>query len=168
MNRAPGETVLTDRFDAALGYAARLHRDQRRKGSSVPYIAHLLGVASLALEMGADEDGAIAALLHDAVEDQDVTVAQIEARWGTAVARIVADCTDNLGPVRPAWRERKAAYLAALGGKPAASLRVSLADKTYNARAIVDDLREQGDALWDRFSGGREALWYYRDRKSVV
>lgn len=164
--------TLTARFDGALGYASRLHREQRRKGTDVPYVAHLLGVASLALEMGADEDGAIAALLHDAVEDQDVTVAEIAADWGDAVARIVADCTDSFGGDgsgggKAPWRARKAAYLAALPGKPAASLLVSLADKTYNARAIVDDLRVHGEALWARFSGGRESLWYYRTLADV-
>lgn len=164
--------TLTPRFDAALAYAARLHREQRRKGTDVPYVAHLLGVASLALEMGTDEDGAIAALLHDAVEDQDVTVAEIARDWGEAVARIVADCTDSFGGGGPGgakapWRERKAAYLAALPSKPAASLLVSLADKTYNGRAIVDDLRVHGDALWARFSGGRESLWYYRTLAEV-
>ena len=159
--------MLTDRFDTALAYASRLHRDQRRKGTAVPYVAHLLGVASLALEMGADEDGAIAALLHDAVEDQDVSVDEVAQRWGGAVATIVADCTDSIGPTKTEWRERKSAYLAALPEKPAASLLISLADKTYNARAIVDDLTVHGEALWDRFNGGRASLWYYRSLADI-
>lgn len=154
--------TLTPRFDAA-----HLHREQRRKGTDTPYVAHLLGVASLALEMGADEDQAIAALLHDAVEDQGVTVAAVAAQWGAAVAQIVADCTDTLDGDHGGWRARKAAYLAALSAKPAASMLVSLADKTYNARAIVDDLRIHGEALWARFSGGRESLWYYRTLADV-
>lgn len=154
--------LLGPRFDAALAWASQLHRDQTRKGTPVPYLAHLLGVASLALEMGADEDGAIAALLHDAVEDQGVTVSDVESRFGPAVARIVADCTDAHTNPKPAWRPRKQAYLDALPFKPTASLRVSLADKIYNARAIVDDLRVHGDALWSRFTGGRDgSLWYY-------
>lgn len=154
---------LTERFDRALGYASRLHREQTRKGTPVPYVAHLLGVASLALEMGADEDQAVAALLHDAVEDQDVTVDEVAERFGPAVARMVADCTDGFGPEKQEWGARKRAYLAALPGKQRNSLLVSLADKTYNARAIVDDLRVHGDALWDRFTGGRDGtLWYYR------
>lgn len=148
--------LLGPRFDSALAWASELHRDQTRKGTSVPYLAHLLGVASLALEMGADEDGAIAALLHDAIEDQEVSAAEVEARFGPGVARIVVDCTDGYGPDKAPWRERKEAYLDALPAKPAASLRVSLADKTYNARAIVDDLRVHGDALWSRFTGGRD------------
>ena len=155
-------TMLGDRFDDALAHASRLHRDQRRKGGDVPYVAHLLGVASLALEMGADEDQAIAALLHDAIEDQGATVEGIAARWGPAVARIVADCTDGVGEARGEWEGRKRAYLSTLVDKPAASLLVSLADKTYNARAILDDLRVDGDAVWERFTGKREGtLWYY-------
>ena len=155
-------TDLTERFDKALAYAAGLHRAQRRKGTDIPYVAHLLGVASLAIEMGADEDQAIAALLHDAVEDQGVTVAEIAARWGDGVARIVADCTDADTLPKPPWRARKEAYVAALAHKSAASLLVSLADKLHNARAIVEDLRVAGPALWDRFNGGRQSLWYYR------
>ena len=153
---------LTDRFDDALGYASRLHRDQARKGTDIPYVAHLLGVASIALQNGADEDQAIAALLHDAIEDQDVTAAEIAGRFGSRVAEMVEHCTDAQGPNKPAWRERKEAYIASLAHKPAASLMVSLADKTHNARAILDDLLVEGDALWSRFNGGRGGtLWYY-------
>lgn len=157
-------TVLTERFDQALAYASAIHREQKRKGTDIPYISHLLAVASLALEHGADEDQAIAALLHDAAEDQggDARLADICARFGERVADIVADCTDSWEEPKPAWRPRKEAYLAALPAKPAASLLVSLADKTHNARAIVADLRVHGDALWSRFTGGREgSLWYY-------
>ena len=156
------DPLLGPRFDDALQWASDLHRQQTRKGTPVPYIAHLLGVASIALELGADEDGAIGALLHDAVEDQDVTVAEIETRFGPAVARIVADCTDSHTTPKPPWRARKQAYLDKLADKPPASLLVSLADKTYNANAIVEDLRQLGPALWPRFTGGREgSLWYY-------
>ena len=155
--------MLTDRFDDALGYAARLHRDQRRKGTDIPYVAHLLGVASIALELGADEDQAIAALLHDSIEDQGATEAGIAARFGMAVARIVMDCTDSHVVPKPAWRPRKEAYVASLAKKPAASLLVSCADKIHNAQAIVNDLEVHGEALWSRFTGGRDGtLWYYR------
>ncbi|HVQ10113.1 MAG TPA: HD domain-containing protein [Allosphingosinicella sp.] len=156
--------MLTDRFDDALAYASRIHRDQRRKGTDIPYVSHLLAVASLTLEHGGDEDQAIAALLHDAAEDQGgaARLADIEARFGGGVAGIVADCTDSWVEPKPPWRERKRAYVEALPGKPARSLLVSLADKTHNARAIVADLRRHGADLWPRFTGGEEGtLWYY-------
>jgi (p)ppGpp synthase/HD superfamily hydrolase len=161
----PEPPLMGDRFDAALGYASRLHRDQRRKGSGVPYVSHLLGVAALAIEAGADEDQAIAALLHDAVEDQGGAeqLAEIRRRFGDAVAAIVADCTDSDAELKPPWRARKEAYLRSLDAKPARSLLVSLADKTHNAGAIVADLAVHGDAVWSRFTGGRDgSLWYYR------
>lgn len=162
--------MLTDRFDEAFAYASALHRTQVRKGSGIPYLSHLLSVAALVLEHGGDEDQAIAALLHDAAEDcgGEPTLREIEARFGPAVAAIVADCTDAWEDPKPEWRPRKQAYLAGLGKKPAASLLVSLADKTHNARAILGDLRTQGDAVWDRFNGGREGtLWYYRALSDV-
>jgi len=157
--------VLTERFDRALAYASALHRRQVRKGSQVPYVSHLLAVAAIVVENGGDEDQAIGALLHDAAEDQggEPRLREIEALFGPAVARIVADCTDSWTEPKPDWRTRKTAYLAALPGKPAASLLVSLADKTHNARAIAADRRVVGEAVWDRFTGGREgSLWYYR------
>ncbi len=156
--------MLTDRFDDALSYASRLHREQRRKGTAIPYVAHLLGVASIALENGADEDQAIAALLHDAVEDQGGAprLLDIRERFGDCVAEIVNHCTDADVDPKPAWRPRKEAYIASLASKPVASLQVSLADKTHNAGAIVADLAVHGDAVWSRFTGGRDGtLWYY-------
>ena len=158
-------TVLTKRFDDALAYASAIHRKQKRKGTDIPYVSHLLAVASLALEHGADEDQAIAALLHDAAEDQggDDRLADIRTRFGERVANIVADCTDSWEEPKPDWRPRKEAYLAALPHKAPDSLLVSLADKTHNARAIVADLRIHGDDLWGRFTGGHEgSLWYYQ------
>jgi len=156
--------MLTDRFDEALAYASRLHREQRRKGTDIPYVAHLLGVASIALENGADEDQAIAALLHDAVEDQGglPRLREIRARFGDHVAEMVEHCTDAVVEPKPQWRPRKEAYIASLASKPEASLQVSLADKTHNAGAIIADLATHGEALWDRFTGGRDgSLWYY-------
>lgn len=156
---------LTERFDDALAYASHLHRAQTRKGSGIPYVSHLLAVAAIALENGADEDQAIAALLHDAVEDQG-GLAQLEAireRYGEGVAQIVADCTDSHEEPKPAWHPRKEAYLASLAHKPPRSLAVSLADKTHNAAAINADLRSAGEAVWSRFTGGKGGtLWYYR------
>jgi len=161
---------FSDRFDDALVYAARLHRDQTRKGSGIPYVSHLLAVCALVIEHGGSEDQAIAALLHDAAEDQGggARLNDIRARYGAAVADIVADCTDAWTEPKPPWRPRKEAYLAALASKPAASLLVSLADKTHNACAILADHRALGDALWDRFTGGRDGtIWYYRSLSAV-
>jgi (p)ppGpp synthase/HD superfamily hydrolase len=161
---------LSARFDDALVYAARLHRDQIRKGSGIPYVSHLLAVCALVIEHGGSEDQAIAALLHDAAEDQggEARLNDIRARYGAAVADIVADCTDAWSEPKPPWRPRKEAYLAALPSKPPTSLLVSLADKTHNAGAILADYRVLGDALWDRFTGGREGtIWYYRSLSEV-
>ncbi len=158
--------MLTERYDEAFRYAHALHRAQRRKGTEIPYISHLMAVSSLVLEHGGNEDQAIAGLLHDAAEDQGghATLAEIRTRFGDAVAGIVADCTDAWTEPKPPWRARKEAYLAALPRKPAASLLVSLADKTHNAEAILQDFRVQGDRLWPRFSGGFEGTtWYYAE-----
>ncbi len=161
---------LTDRFESALVYASHIHAAQRRKGSNTPYIAHLLGVAALALEAGADEDQAIAALLHDAVEDQggQGRLSDIRARYGQRVADMIADCTDADTVPKPPWRERKEQYLSSLGAKSLDSLSVSLADKTYNAEAIVTDLETIGEAVWSRFNAGRdEVIWYYQSLTRV-
>jgi hypothetical protein len=157
--------MLSERFDEALAYASRVHRHQRRTGSLTPYLSHLLAVASLTLENGGDEDQAIAALLHDAAEDQGgrARLADIEARFGAAVAAIVADCTDAFEEPKPAWLPRKIAYVESLRAKPASSLLVSLADKTHNVRSIVADFAAVGPAVFSRFTGGRDGtLWYYR------
>ena len=159
------DAFLTERFDDALAYASRIHRFQRRKGSEVPYVSHLLGVAAIAIENGCDEDQAIAALLHDAVEDQGglKRLEDIRLRFGERVARIVKHCTDSHVASKPPWRARKEAYIASLATKPADSLAVSIADKTHNASAINADLRAVGEAVWQRFTGGKHgSLWYYR------
>ena len=162
--------ILSARYRDALVYAFDLHQNQSRSGSGVPYFAHLIGVSSLALEYGADEDQAIAALLHDAVEDQGgrETLAQISVRFGREVAAIVEGCTDAVDPPKPPWRERKETYLAHLRGAARPVQLVSACDKLYNARAIATDYRIVGEALWSRFSGGREGvLWYYRELAQV-
>jgi (p)ppGpp synthase/HD superfamily hydrolase len=162
--------MLSDRFDEALAYASRLHREQRRKGTDIPYVSHLLSVAALVLEHGGNEDQAIAALLHDAVEDQggEPILQEIRQRFGNAVATIVADCTDSWVEPKPEWRQRKEAYIAALPEKQPSSLLVSLADKTHNARAILTDYQQLGDDLWSRFNGGKEGtFWYYRSLAAV-
>jgi (p)ppGpp synthase/HD superfamily hydrolase len=156
--------MLTSRYRDALALAFELHQAQVRKGSGVPYVAHLLGVSSLVLEHGGDEDEAIAALLHDAVEDQGgpPTLARIAAAFGARVAAIVEGCSDSMGEPKPPWRARKEHYLAHLAGASASTRLVSSCDKLYNARTILADLRA-GAQVWDRFTGGREgSLWYYR------
>jgi (p)ppGpp synthase/HD superfamily hydrolase len=158
--------VLGDRFRRALVIAFDLHRGQVRKGSKgIPYIGHLLGVTSLVIEDGGDEDEAIAALLHDGPEDQGgrATLDRIRAEFGDRVADIVEGCSDTLEDPKPPWRERKEAYLAHLEHAPPEVLQVSLADKLHNARAILSDYREVGEELWSRFRGTREeSLWYYK------
>ena len=157
--------MLTDRFKQAFNYAFELHLHQKRKGSQIPYISHLLGVTSLVLEDGGDEDEAIAALLHDAVEDQGGApiLAEIRSCFGERVAQIVDGLTDAYGAPKPPWRERKELYLAHLRNADPAVRRVSLADKLHNARSILANLHTIGDATWKRFNGGREGtLWYYR------
>lgn len=157
--------MLGARFEDALIEATRLHAAQKRKGTDIPYIAHLLAVAALVLEDGGDEDEAIAALLHDAVEDQGgaATREHIRRRFGERVARIVDGCTDADTIPKPPWRARKEAYIQHLRDAPADVRRVSRADKLHNARAILADLRREGNALWQRFNGGRAGtLWYYR------
>jgi (p)ppGpp synthase/HD superfamily hydrolase len=156
--------VLTHRYQDALVYAARLHADQLRKGTSVPYLAHLLSVSALVLENGGDEDQAIAALLHDAVEDQGGldTLQDIEQRFGKRVARIVAGCTDSYETPKPAWRSRKEAYIEHLSSTTGDDLLVALADKVHNARTIVSDLKANGEHTWNKFKGGKQGtLWYY-------
>ncbi len=157
--------TLTGRFTDALGYAVELHGEQVRNGTDIPYVSHLLAVASLVLEAGGDEDEAIAGLLHDAAEDQggQVTLERIRSRFGDRVAAIVAACSDTLEQEKPPWEARKRAYLAHLDQATPSVLLVSSADKLHNARAILADYREIGEALWRRFRGGRDGtLWYYR------
>jgi (p)ppGpp synthase/HD superfamily hydrolase len=157
--------ILSARFEDALVWAVQLHSGQVRKGTPVPYISHLLGVASIALQYGADEDEAIAALLHDAAEDQggEPTLREIKRRFGSRVAEIVAGCTDSTAVPKPPWRERKESYLARLPHASASVRLVSAADKLHNARTILSDHCVFGEALWDRFQGRREGtLWYYR------
>jgi (p)ppGpp synthase/HD superfamily hydrolase len=158
--------LLTERFDEALRYATAHHAQQLRKGTPIPYAAHLLAAASLVLEMHGGEDEAIGALLHDAVEDGGGApmLARIRSQFGDDVARIVAANTDAYVEPKPPWRQRKEDYVASIAGKRPDELRVSLADKLHNARAILLDFRTRGDVLWDRFKAGEGASvrWYYR------
>lgn len=157
--------MLSERFTDALTFATQLHATQTRKGSGVPYIAHLLAVASIALEHGANEDEAIAALLHDAIEDQGgaATREEIRHRFGNTVTEIVDGCTDADTTPKPPWRPRKEAYIAHIPTASASVRLVSAADKLHNARSILNDYRLMGDSVWNRFQGGKTGtLWYYR------
>ena len=151
------------RLAEALAWAIDAHGAQLRKGTNVPYHAHLLGVASLVLNDGGDEDEAVAAVLHDLVEDTDATVDDVRERFGDRVARIVDACTDAHERPKPEWGGRKRAYIERMRTAQPDELRVSLADKLYNASSIEWDLRLRGDDLWRRFGSGRDGqLWYYR------
>ena len=162
--------VLSVKFREALSYAANVHDGQVKKGTSIPYVSHLLGVCALVLEDGGTEEEAIAALLHDTLEDQPETVTRedLRARFGERVAKIVEGCTDvspdYRGGPKPPWRERKTRYLEHLRREASAFVRVALADKLHNARAILADHRQLGDELWSRFNAGKEdQLWYFRE-----
>ncbi len=162
---APSPTTSAGwgRLMDAAAFAMTIHADQVRKGADTPYIGHLLGVASLVLEHGGDEDQAIAGLLHDAVEDQGADQeAVIREHFGDRVADIVVGCTDADTLPKPPWRERKERYVEHLGHASPDILLVSCADKVHNARAIVTDLKTHGDAVFDRFKAGKDGtLWYY-------
>jgi (p)ppGpp synthase/HD superfamily hydrolase len=159
------DLAYTQRYTDALGWATELHRRQRRKGKPVPYISHLISVSAMVWEDGGDEDQAIAALLHDAIEDAGVSAEQIAARCGERVASIVVDCTDTSGTVEPGgkkepWLLRKTRYIASLEHKPVESLLVTAADKAHNARDMVLDARRD-PAMWSRFNAGLEgSAWY--------
>jgi (p)ppGpp synthase/HD superfamily hydrolase len=159
---------LSTRFDHALLFAAQVHREQDRKKSGIPYISHLLGVTSIVLDYGGDEDMAIAALLHDAVEDHGgrpmlKMIAQI---FGARVAKMVDGCTDSYvedPKKKENWERRKVRYLHRVRHEDADTRFVSAADKLYNARTVLRDLRNDGDAAFEKFSAPKaKTLWYYR------
>ena len=161
----PKRIKLGPRFLRAFDFAAEKHAGQTRKASSIPYIAHLMGVASLVLEAGGDEDLAIAALLHDVVEDCGGApmLREVRRRFGARVAKVVDGCTDADSYPKPPWRERKEKYLRRLASEDADTRLVSSADKLNNVRSILSDYREVGEFVWARFKGGRDGtLWYYR------
>jgi (p)ppGpp synthase/HD superfamily hydrolase len=170
MTHSP-QTQLSDRFVQAVAFAADVHRTQSRKGTRVPYLAHLLAVASLVLEDGGDEDEAIAGLLHDAVEDStepmDAMLTRIRESFGERVADIVDACTDvdvtdTADRSARAWSVRKQHTIDALADADPGTARVMLADKLHNLRSVLTDLQEVGPRVWERFNAGREdQLWYY-------
>ncbi|NEO54048.1 MAG: HD domain-containing protein [Okeania sp. SIO3B5] len=156
---------LSNRFEQALVLATQLHANQVRKSSDIPYISHLLSVAALVLEDGGDEDEAIAALLHDAVEDQggEKTRELIRQQFGERVIGIVDGCTESLTTPKPPWRDRKLQYLEKMRSASTSVQRVSMADKLHNARSTLADFHREGDTVWQKFKGGKEgSLWFYR------
>ncbi len=179
----PHRVILTDRYDHALAYARHLHRDQVRKGAGTPYISHLMSVSAMVLEMDGDEDAAIAALLHDAVEDQEATFEGIEQRFGPVVREIVELATDSTEQPKAGWSSRKITYLRRLDEKADDSfryggyLRVTLADKLHNARSIRADMWNDGDdrvfdlfrgAGYDRAERRARTLAYYSDAVRIL
>jgi hypothetical protein len=160
--------MLTKRFDKALTYATSAHDTQVRKGTKVPYAAHLLGVASIVLEAGGTETEAIAALLHDVVEDQGgaVRLRHVRKTFGDEIAQIVHECSaEDKTQGDPGWRPRKERYIHGIKSVSRSALLVSLADKLYNARAILADYRTIGNKVWERFNADEpkceSVLWYY-------
>ena len=159
--------LLGERFDDAIVYALAAHDRQVRKGTQIPYAAHLLGVASIVLEAGGSEDEAIAALLHDVVEDQGGAAreANVRSRFGDRIADVVRECSAEDKTDDPGWRIRKERYIAGVATCSASALLVSVADKLYNARAILGDYLAIGPRVWDRFGADapkdESVLWYY-------
>jgi (p)ppGpp synthase/HD superfamily hydrolase len=162
---------LTPTFVEAVRYAADKHATQTRKGSDIPYLGHLLSVAGLVIDADGSETQAIAALLHDAAEDQggQATLAEIRAKFGADVASIVSECSDTLQTPKPPWRERKQRYIRHLADASDDAILVSLADKLHNARALLRDFRDLGGQLWKRFNqqDPQQHLWYYRSLLEV-
>ena len=156
-------TQLGSRFELALLWAHSLHASQRRKASEVPYVSHLLGVCDLVLQHDGTEDQAIAALLHDSMEDQGVTHQEIERRFGPGVADLVEACTDATVIPKPPWQERKEAFLVRLESAEPDAMLVVACDKLHNLRATLTDFRRMGPQVWERFKVGRDSqIWYYR------
>jgi (p)ppGpp synthase/HD superfamily hydrolase len=163
--KTESKPALSGNFTAALTYAARLHARQIRKRTERPYIGHLLGVASIVIEYGGDEEMAIAALLHDAVEDQGglPRLREIRRKFGKRVAEIVDGCTDAYSEPKPPWLRRKKDYIARVAREAADVRLVSAADKLSNTRDILHDVRMQGIGVYERFTGKQDGtLWYYR------
>jgi len=159
------QPAYSQKFAQALAYAYRLHALQRRKGTNKPYIGHLMSVASVVIAYGGDEEMAIAALLHDAVEDQGglKRLREIRKKFGQRVARIVGGCTDSYSEPKPPWLVRKRSYIATVVMEDADTRMVSAADKLSNARDILQDVRADGDRTFERFQGKKKGtLWYYR------
>ncbi|HNY50577.1 MAG TPA: HD domain-containing protein [Smithella sp.] len=163
------QRIIGPKFQEAILYAVEIHGGDLRKSTTIPYISHLFSVCALVLEDGGDEEEAIAALLHDMLEDhpKEVTKQELERRFGSRVAEIVAVCTDTppnyKGGPKPPWRKRKAAYIDRLREEKYPRCRVPLADKLHNVRTIVNDYRRIGNDIWARFKATKkEQLRYHR------
>ena len=163
--------MLSEKFVQAVSYANEVHKEDVRKGTQIPYISHLMAVASLVMEGGGSEDEIIAALLHDAVEDGGgkPVLDEIKKRFGQNVASIVDGCTETYENPKPPWKGRKDAYISHIKeGNPSVRL-VSCADKLHNVRCILSDYRQEGETLWNRFSANKEeTLWFYQSMANVL
>ena len=161
------------RLAKALRFALEAHGDQKRKGTEIPYVSHLLQVAGLVLEHEGGADQAVAALLHDTIEDCDVSEDTLRERFGAEVGRIVRSCSDVLegdtSGTKSPWRDRKKRYIQHVRGEDAAIRLVSACDKLHNLRSMLADLHSEGPATLERFSGSpRQLLWYYREVRAAV
>ncbi|MCP5279458.1 MAG: AAA family ATPase [Thiobacillus sp.] len=166
-----GEYQASLRFRRAVTAALNFHREQTRKGGTIPYISHVLAVTAIVQEYGGNEDEAIAALLHDAVDNGDGWAAldEISTKFSPRIADIVLSCTDTLERPKPPWQERKKAFVSSLPRVSDSARLVIAADKLHNARCILAELRKDGDEVWDRFSGKKDGtLWYYRSIANVL
>lgn len=161
--------ALSARFNDALVWAASLHQNQVRKTSNTPYIGHLLSVAGLVIESGGSEDQALAALLHDVIEDQGVSVAEITSKFGQKVADLVDAVTESYTEPKPDWEQRKRLYLDKLRNSSPEVVLISLADKLHNARALEEGLHAHGEIVWEKFFKSRkqETFWFYKELMEV-
>ena len=157
---------LTNRFEDALNFVTKLHKEQNRKGTSIPYISHLLAVASIVIEHSNSEDEVIGALLHDAVEDhphEGKTKEDIKTLFGDKILSLVLECSDSEVIPKPPWEKRKEKYIDHVKSISSSAQLISLADKLHNSRTILRDYKEVGEKLWVRFTGKKDGtLWYYR------
>ena len=163
--------MLSENFVQAVSFANEVHKGHVRKGTQIPYISHLMAVASLVMEGGGSEDEIIAALLHDAVEDcgGEPVLDEIKKRFGQNVTSIVDGCTETYEDPKPPWKARKDAYISHIKEANPSVKLVSCADKLHNVRCILSDYRQVGEVLWDRFNASKEeTLWFYQSMADVL
>ena len=163
--------MLSEKFVQAVSFANKIHTGQVRKGTNIPYISHLLAVASLVMENEGSEDEIIAALLHDAVEDcgGESILDEIKKRFGQNIASIVDGCTETYENPKPPWKGRKESYIAHIKEANPSVKLVPCADKLHNVRSILSDYRQEGETLWNRFSASKEeTLWFYQSMANIL